>query len=635
MLEVTLRGAYVSYDAGLMSRSPETLDLPAPRPVRARRLPEPAAVLIWLFASLIGIFFALVGREATVVNGTFVPRGNDSFYHARRILDAAVGTRGFYQFDDRLNAPDGSWIPWPWAYDYLVAKATQLTLWFAPALDPMAVMSVLPVLWILVNAGLFTAAAGELGLSREMRLLALVCFAMSPLTQMLHSVGMIDHHYVEHTFVLLNVWLGLRWFNRPDDRRRAAALGVALGVAPAFHNGLFILQLVPLAAVFVLWLRRAAPARAALWTFGLALVVATQIVLLPSEPYRQGMFTFGLLSWFHFYVAVCTASAFAFMAWREFTPRNVVWLAGLCACLALPLVPQVLDGIGFLSGTLSILNQIDEVHSPYQLFTQELGPLATAGYYTWLLPLAPVLLVYYGYRAFRETRPGRLYYAIVVVFGLALFLDQWRLHYYGFFGFITGGLLLVDEWRKRCRWHRGAVFAATLAAVALAYRPALHGRLFALDVPGSDFGYANATGAFQALHDLCARDPGVVLASSTDGAPIIFHSECSVIATNFILTPDDAAHIKQVMQLMWSTPEKIRTERPDIKYIFIRASDFTVQDGNDLRLVDGNAMVDHLLRSDTPPAGYKLVTNIVSRAAGGGTKVYARLFAISPGPGPR
>ena len=613
-----------------MSRPAAGLDIAPPGTALSRWFPDPTTLAIWLGASLIAVFFALVGHEATFVNGTFVPRGNDSFYHARRILDAAVGTRGFYQFDPRLNAPDGSWISWPWAYDYLMAKATQVALWFAPTLDPMAVMSVVPVLWIFVNAGIFMAATGELNLSREMRLLALLCFAMSPLTQMLHSIAMIDHHYVEYTFVLLNVWLGLRWLNRPNDGRRAAALGVALGIAPAFHNGLFILQIVPLACVFVLWLRRAAPARTALWAFGIALVIATQVVLLPSEPYRRGMFAFGLLSWFHFYVAVCTAAAMEFMAWRGLTRTNLGLFLALCAGLAVPLVPQVISGIGFLSGNFSILDQIAEVRSPYRLFTDTLGPMGTVGYYTWLLPLAPVLLVYYGYRVLRERRPARLYYAVAVVFGLVLFLDQWRLHYYGFFGFITGGLLLLEDWRLRRHWHRGAVFVATFAAIALAYRPALHERLFALDVPGSDFGYANAIGAYQALHDLCARNPGVVLASSSDGAPILFHTECSVIATNFILTQDDAAHIDEVARLLSSTPERIREERPDVKYVFLRSLDFGVLDDDGVRFVEGNAVVDQLLRSDSPPPGYTLIRTLVFRAGkSGASNVYARLYAVS------
>ena len=93
----------------------------------------------------------------------------------------------------------------------------------------MAFISYVPVAWIFVNAALFLAVRGAIGLSREMQLLAMLCFALSPLTQLLHAIGMVDHHYVEHTFVLLNAWLGLRWFEQPGDRRRAIALGVALG----------------------------------------------------------------------------------------------------------------------------------------------------------------------------------------------------------------------------------------------------------------------------------------------------------------------------------------------------------------------------------------------------------------------
>ena len=589
-----------------------------------------ASIAIWLAASLIAVFFALVGQEATVVDGIYVPRGNDSFYHARRILDAAVGARGFYQFDERLQAPDGTWIPWPWAYDYFMAKITQVVVWLAPTIEPMAVVSYVPVIWIFVNAALFMAAINELKLSHELRLLAMLCFALSPLTQMLHSIAMIDHHYVEHTFVLLNAWLGLRWFSRPDDRRRAIALGIALGIAPAFHNGLFVLQLVPLTGAFVLWLRGTPPARGAALAFAAALVVTTQLVLLPSEPYRRGMFEFGLLSWFHFYVAVCTAAVFGFIAYRTFTRRNLALLGALCGALALPLLPQVVDAFGFLSGAFSMLDQIVEVRSPYRLFTDTLGPVETAGYYSWLVLLAPLLLAYYGYRILREQRPDRLYYAILVAFGLAMLLDQWRLHYFGFFGLITGGLLVLDELRSRRGWHRGAVFVAAFAAIYLAYQPALRTRLFALDVPGQDFAYANVMPALGELQRRCADAPGVVLANSSDGAPILFHTECSVIASNFILRAEDAAHLEEVTRLMWLTPAEIRAQRPDVKYLLVRTLDFAVLDGGQYRVVTNNSLVNELLLKDSPPEGYKLLTNLVF---GPSRDVYARLYEISHDPG--
>jgi hypothetical protein len=295
--------------------------------VRPHVMPALGTFVCWLLASLIAVLFAL-DRESAILGDHWLPRGNDSFYHAQRILDAAVGTRGFYQFDERLHVPDGSWISWPWAYDYLMAKATQLALWITPSLDPMAFIAYVPVAWIFVNAALFLAAARASGLSREMQALAMFGFAFSPLTQLLHWIGMVDHHYVEHTFVLLCAWLGLRWFGGPGTWGRPAALGVTLGLATAFHNGLFILQLFPLTAVLVLWLRRSTPPAAELRVFGVALVAATLLGLLPSEPFREGMFEFGLHSWFHLYAAACTALAMAFMAWRSASRRTVGALVG-------------------------------------------------------------------------------------------------------------------------------------------------------------------------------------------------------------------------------------------------------------------------------------------------------------------
>ena len=590
-----------------------------------------ADALILVGGVLIAVFFALLVRDSTIIDGVYLPRGNDSFYHARRILDAAIGSRGFYQFDDRLHVPDGAWIPWPWAYDYLMAKATQVALWIDPALDPMAFISYVPVAWILVNTALFLAVTRAVGLSREMQLLAMLCFALSPLTQLLHSIGMIDHHYIEHTFVLLNVWLGLRWLERPAEIRRAIALAVALGVAPAFHNGLFILQLVPLATVFVLWLRGAAPPPAALRGFAIALLAATQVVLLPSQPYREGMFEFGLLSWFHFYAAACTAAAFAFMAWRPFTRANLGWLAAACVALMLPLSAQFVSGAGFLASDFSILDQIVEAQSPYRLATFLWGPVETASWYSWLLLLAPPLLVYYGVRIWREDQAQRLYFAVVAAFGLALLLAQFRLHYFGFVGLIVGGLLLVEQLRVRRRWHGGLVFVATFAAIALAYQPALRERLFKVYSPAADSEYASAFPLFLALRQLCADDPGVVLATPEDGSAILFHSECGVIANNFILREDDKAHIDEAGRLLRLSPDEIRAERPDVKYLFIRALGYSVVDGNVARISADSPIGKQLFLDEAAPPGFTLLTTIRRQlGATGMSGLYARLYKVEP-----
>jgi hypothetical protein len=601
-------------------------------PITGKRpLPDPWNLLVWLIASAVAVYFALIVKDSSVLDGNWLPRGNDSFYHARRILDAAIGSRGFYQFDDHLQVPEGAWISWPWGYDYLMAKSTQVALWISPTLDPMGFISYVPVAWIFVNAALFLAAATAIGLSRDMRVLAMFCFALSPLTQLLHAIGMVDHHYIEHTFVLLNAWLGVLWFREPADSRRAVALGVSLGLAMAFHNGLFILQLVPLAAIFALWLRKAAPPPRALRSFAAALLITTQLILLPSEPYRSGMFEFGLLSWFHFYIAICTATALGFMAWRQFTPGNFAALAALCLVLAIPLGAQVGMGAGFLSGEFSILDQIIEVRSPFRMFTDTLGPTETASYYSWLLLLAPALLVFYGYRTFRETRSERLYYAIVVVFGLALMLDQFRLHVFGFFGFVTGGLLIVDQLRARLGWHHGGTFVVCFAVIVLAYQPALRERLFVVYAPGADPEYASAYSIFLELESLCRDEPGVVLASPDDGSPILFHSECKVIANNYILRQEDKAHLDEIARLMSLSPGQIRAERPDIKYVFVRAKDFSLIVGETEQLVAASPIASQLFIEQTPPPGYSLIRTVWRSAdMEGPSNIYARLFEVLP-----
>jgi hypothetical protein len=597
---------------------------------RPHEMSRAGTIAVWLAGSLIAMFFALLEGESAVLGDYWLPRGNDSFYHARRILDAAVGTRGFYQFDDRLHVPDGSWISWPWAYDYLLAKATQAALWLAPSLDPMAFIAYVPVAWIFLNAALFLATAREIGLSREMQILVMFCFAFSPLTQLLHWIGMVDHHYIESTFVLLCAWLGLRWLKQPGTLRRPVVLGLTLGAATAFHNGLFILQIFPLTAVLLLWLRHAAPPAAELRALAITLVITTLLVLVPSEPFREGMFEFGLHSWFHLYAAGCTALAIAFMSWRAASGKTVGALAAIAVLVSLPLGAQVVGGAGFLSGTFSVLDRVTEVRSPYKMFTETMGPTATAGYYSWLLLLSPVLLFLFAFRALRERRPEKIYFAIFATFGLTLLLMQLRLHYFGYFGLIAGTLLIVDEIRARNGWHRGLVFVAMLAALTVAFQPALRERLFVAYAPSSDPEYAAAFALFLELGEQCAEDPGTVLASSDDGSPILFHTECSVIANNFILRPEDAAHIDEIGRLMRLSPDELRIQRPDIKYLLLRSRDFSVERDGVSYLVPENPIAKQLFIDFPPPPGFTLISGIRQTTEDGSPGgLYARLFKVA------
>jgi hypothetical protein len=177
-------------------------------------------------------------------------------------------------------------------------------------------------------------------------------------------------------------------------------------------------------------------------------------------------------------------------------------------------------------------------------------------------------------------------------------------------------------------------FAMTFAAFVLAYQPALRDRLFVVYAAGADTEYAAALPIFTDLKRLCAEDTGVVLASADDGSPIVFHSQCGVIANNFILRPNDKAHIDEVDRLMRLSPEEIRRQRPDVKYVFVRARDFSIRHGDASQLAPNSAIARELFLDAAPPAGFTLVRTIQTPIdSNAPSEVYARLYKVTPEPG--
>ena len=215
------------------------------------------------------------------------------------------------------------------------------------------------------------------GLELAHAALAMLAFAISPFVQLMHMVGKVDHHFIEFTFVLLVTWLGLRWFSAAHHRATAIGLGLVLGLAPGFHNGLFILQIPVLLCVGLMWLRGEQLPRRNLHALALTLVASTLLIVLPSEPFQQGLFEFGLLSWFHLYVAACTSVVLVFVGWRKCDKKSLLTLTGVCFLLAIPLIGQLTHGAAFLSRDVPILRNVIEATRPFTLFFEQLGPLWT------------------------------------------------------------------------------------------------------------------------------------------------------------------------------------------------------------------------------------------------------------------
>lgn len=590
-----------------------------------------AYTAVWIVGAIIAVFFATIHFESAFVDGEYIPRTNDSFYHARRILDAAIGD-GFYEFDPRMHVPNGSWISWPWGYDFLTAQALHFAMWLQPATDAMGFISYVPVTFMVINSALFVAALAQAGLRPSLTLLALLALAMLPVSQLMHSIGMIDHHFLEFTFILLAVWLGMRWLAEPADRRRAAALGVALGAAVAFHNGLFAIQIPLIGSVFILWLRNRTPDSVAVgWLVG-ALLISTLAAALPSVPLREFVFEFALLSWFHVYIAFCTGSVLLIMSRTTYSVKSLASLAAVSAGLAIPILFQALRGASFVTGEMSHLDTIAEVRSPFTMFIESWGPYGTATFYSWLIVAAPALLAFYAWRCLRESSPKAVYFSVWAVFGLALLLTQYRLHYFGIFFLLGGTCLLLQEVSDRYHWREGLAVLVALGAIALTFQPPLKDRLFIVYAPAADDDYAYARDIYTALKPLCESDPGLVLASSDDGSPILFHTECSVISNNFIMRPADEVALNQIFQLMQSSPQAILEYAPEIKYVFLRAVDFALPNQLEgvISIDQRSAVGRELLGNDEPPPGYESVHSVY-RANKPGDPVYlfARLLKIN------
>lgn len=529
--------------------------------------------LVWLAGSFIAILMSLNTLPASLVDGHYIPVGNDSFYHARRILDSVADADAFFEFDTRIHAPEGSQLPWPWAYDYVMAKAVSAWLALGSPLQPMTILAYLPLLAIPISIALIVGITRALNLSAYASLLAVLCVALSPLTQILHGIGIVDHHFAEYIFALAAIWSGLMWLNSPSSLVPALIAGCILGVSTGFHNGLFILQLPMLLTMAVLWSRgRRLPFDSVL-AFAISLMGSTLLIALPSEPLQQGKFEFYLLSWFHVYIAACTASASLIMARLPNTHKGVLSIGAFLILASLPLARQVILGGTFVAGDLDMLKNIAEVKGIGAIL-QSRGLRWVIDYYSLLILIAPITLgacLWFASR--RGTSAAESFFCISCVGGLALLIAQFRFHPYGSFALFLPLIAAADR-AVILRPTKPLLAMGSLTLVlVLSYALPVKDRLFARQEPGNDPYYALTRSAYTELHNLCEKSPGLVLSGSDAGNYIRYHTECAVIANNFLLTPQHAAKIRELNNLLAMTPEQLLQSGLPIRYMLFTFAD--------------------------------------------------------------
>ena len=587
--------------------------------------------LVWLAGGTLAYLVMVGPLPSVLVGGEFIPMGPDAFYHARRILDAVQDPAGFYQFDPLIHVPEGGWLTWPWAYDLGIAHLVRAVVAVNGDWQPEKVLALVPSAAVYINALLLLGIARAIGLSLSFRAVAILCFALSPLTLALHMVGRIDHHWMEHLFVLATLFSGLIWLRDESRALPAAIFGFVMGVAPAFHNLLFVLQLPVLLTVAIAWSRRASLPRRGIGYVAAGLLAGTALAVAPSEPFQRGVFEYYYLSWFHLYVAACTVLVLCSMAFLRMSLASFAFVGGTSVLLSLPMFEQLHHGARFLSQDLPILAGILEFKSVFgHAAANALTWRESTTLYTGLIWLLPVVFAAMIVRVVRSASLRDLYFPVFCLFGGFLLVHQVRFHYFGSFvlylPLLRGGQALL----LRAPNHRLAISLGLAALLVGAY-------LFGLPeyrkpvAPGGIITYMQTRNLYWSLQQACDADPGTVLADHNFGHFVRYHTNCSVISNNMVLTPFEQAKALESDRLLSMTPAEIHSRHPRIKYalVYIVENVPAEESAAERAKAASDSLQTVLLRdSDDYPEGYRLLAGASRQQSDGLIVPIARAFKI-------
>lgn len=594
-----------------------------------RRIPW-TLIGIWLLASTLAVLSCSINYPSTHFNGEYLPIGNDAFYHARRIVDTVHDPDSFYEFDTKIHTPEGSQLTWPWGYDYTMATIARGAMAVGISDDPMAILIWIPVVAVLISVALLIAIARQMALSNSVTVLAALCLALAPTTQLLHGVGQIDHHYAEFIFILAALAGGLFWLRNRERPLYAVASAIALGMAPVVQNGLFILQLPLLATIFVLWLQNTTVSARGAFVFAGTLLATTLAILLPSEPFQTGHFEFYTLSWFHLYIAVCSAITVVLLSRLRPTRNGIVTLLVVSIALLIPIVREMPIAQDFITGTPEYLQAIGEMQPPLRL-AKLMGAFVLSYVYSYLIWITPATALLCLFNAWRDRNNPRLLFWICCLMGLALLSAQARMHYFGSFALYLPWLVLLQEFcNKRPEHFKKAVLLAALAMILLYFPPLRHQLVMPMPL-ANDLAFRDTRPMLATLSKACAEDPGVVLADSDISHSIRYYTDCSLIANNFLLTPQHMEKVSEVQRLFTLTARELETQAPQVKYVLLRPFKMQQRQNGTVRFtftVEHPRLAGELLLGpeEKVPAEYKLLDEV--RFAELNNAPYAKLYKI-------
>ena len=584
-----------------------------------------ALILLWAGASTLACVFALSWLPAAFDGDVYYPIGADSFYHARRILDAVADPDAYYEFDALIHAPDGSLLTWPWAYDRIVATIVTGVMAVSGMSDPKSVLAYVPVAIAPINVALVIAIGLLTGLPRSGLAMLALAYAVSPLTRELHAVGRIDHHDVEHLFFLASLTAGMAFLKAPSPMR-AVILGGVLGVAPAFHNGLFVLQGFLGGTVVVLWLRGLLAIDRTARYFASALLLATVAILWSSEPFHQFEWAFYHLGWFHLLAAMLTAGMVWWLARHDANRRNILWFFAVVIVAGWIAWGQIGHGGRFVFAELPALRDVTESQSLIALAGSGGASDITARYsaLVWLLPIIGAGL---ALTLIRSGAPHQVLLALTLIGGGFLMLQQLRLHYFGSLALVLPPLQWIAHGASR---FKGPLKALALGAGILfiaAQLPALSSLGTYPELAG-DRNYAINRALIAALAERCELEPGVVLASFGDGHYLRYHTSCAVIANNMIMTPQHIERIALTEAMFTMSAAELRTTYPWVDYAYLWRQDNPLAKDAEHTAVDNPSLSQELVLSNNLPAEFEMIGETAFALPDGTRIVFARAFRI-------
>ncbi|MFM8454908.1 MAG: hypothetical protein ACKOAD_08165 [Gammaproteobacteria bacterium] len=561
--------------------------------------------LIYLFSIGLGIVL-IMSNLGSVLNmdlppqERWVPLEQDSFFHARRILDTAKDPSHFYEFDPKIQAPEGAWLVYPWFYDYTMGLILKGFIFVFPEVNPIEIMNYLPMGLFLINSMIFLALTGTLELKLGLRFLALLCFTLLPINTGLHMVGRLDHHGAEYTFVLLSLWLGMEFLKRPEKKWATIGLAWSLVFALGIQPGLILLQFLFLGTLFLEWiLNKKLNKKYDFKLFMIHFFIANLALLLPAEPFRKFMFSLYLLGWFQALMALITAFVFFYMKTHIFNIKNLSKLILFCLILSMPAWPELKLGADFIFNRIDYLKNTSEMQPP--------GGFSYKSYTVlfWIFPFSLLPLL-----AWCLLKGGiwRYYFLIRIVFGSFLLLMQQRFHYHANFALFLPIIFVLDFLStKPIQFkYKAWVYWGLILSLVGVYVYAIPSWRYIAKMPeqgqareksllGSAWDYQLGFYLLNRLKAECLKDPGLVLADPHIGNYIRFHTECSVLSTRMLIAPQDIEKALRTQALFDGSQEDFLKASEPIKYVFASGLTGMGESGFNIQLNNNNGLQAQLI----------------------------------------